>query len=980
MNKPAAILILLLTPALGLADPGAAWLLSKMPLRFDAESASRYVARTGGYTVSLDRAGAEFVGDNSRVRMEPAGCGRLSEPVGEDPLPGRTHYFIGSNQPRRKGGVGSVGRVRYRNVWPGIDLLFYGLNGSLEFDFILQPHADPRLIRLTVTGARPRLTAAGDLVLGAGNLRWKKPRLYQTAGGERVEVAGRFQVRGGRIQFSVGRYDPARPLVIDPVLSYSSFFGGAGNEAARALALDGAGNVYIAGYTTTSNLPVSRTAVQFAYGGQTANFMTGDAFVAKFSPSGALLYLTYLGGSADDVASAIAVDAAGNAYVTGYTNSSKFPISSSAPQRTYRGAGGNMIVTFGDAFVTKIGPNGDQILYSTYLGGTQDDMGLGIALDSAGEAYITGTTLSRNFPTTAGVVQPAFAGSGGQPVTDLNAPFFVAGDGFVAKLNAAGTQIVFATYLGGKMDDTPTSIAVDSSGNVFVAGATISADFPTTPLSVQPTYHNHDQNQNPFFFLGDGFITKLSPKADSILYSTFLGGSGDDSITAIALDAAGAVYVTGTTSSQDFPVTSNALQRGNAGPLLNNSAERVVGDAFVAKLVPSGATLAFSTYLGGSRDDAGYGIALGPDGAIYVTGQTTSTNFPISPDAAQARLAGSGGQNNNGDDWGDAFLAVLAADGSKVTYGTYLGGSMDDTAQGVAVDASGRVYITGCTMSSNFHVTPNAAQPLFGGVGAAGRLKGDAWLGVFTPSVTQPPPAGSPTLSAIENAASNAVGSVSPGMYFALYGSAIGPHTPAGAALDSSGKLATTIGNVQVLFDKAPAPLVYASDGQINGIVPYSVQGKTTVPVVVVYQNESSAALPVKVADALPAFFSADFSGQGQGAILNEDSSYNSASNPAPGGSQIVLFGTGEGQTIPAGVDGLIAGNNPPKPALPVSVTIGGVDAQITYYGGAPQEVAGAFQLNVVIPSSITTGNQPVVVKVGSASSAANFTVAVRNP
>ena len=217
----------------------------------------------------------------------------------------------------------------------------------------------------------------------------------------------------------MGSYKRGLPLVIDPVLFYSSYFGGAGNEAARALGLDGSGNIYIAGYTTTSNLPVPRNAAQSAYGGQTANFMTGDAFVAKFSPSGTLLYLTYLGGSGDDVASAIAVDAAGNAYITGYTNSGNFPVSNGAAQGSNRGGGGNTIVTFGDAFVTKIGPNGDKILYSTYLGGSRDELGLGIAVNSAGEAYVTGTTLSANFPVTPGVVRSTFAGSGGQPVTDL---------------------------------------------------------------------------------------------------------------------------------------------------------------------------------------------------------------------------------------------------------------------------------------------------------------------------------------------------------------------------------------------------------------------------------------------------------------------------------------------------------------------------------------------------------------------------------
>jgi uncharacterized protein (TIGR03437 family) len=832
------------------------------------------------------------------------------------------------------------------------------------------PGADPGRIRMAISGARWALNTEGGLEIGP--LVWKRPKVRQ--GAESIEA--RFRVRAGGVGFALGAWDRSQPLVIDPVLAYATYLGGTNNEAARAIGLDGAGNVYIAGYTTSNNLPVSRTAAQSSYGGHTTNFMTGDAFVAKFNPSGVMVYLTYLGGSGDDVASAIAVDAAGNTYVTGYTNSRNFPVSVNALQATYAGAGGNDLVKFGDAFVTKLSPNGDQMLYSTYFGGQLDELALGIAIDATGAVYITGVTQSFNLPTTPNAYQARIRGSGGQPVTDFGVPFFLAGDGFVAKLNPAGSAVVWATYLGGLLDDTPMAIALDKAGNVIVAGNTLSTDFPTTTGALQRTFRGSER-ENQFFHLGDGFITKLTADGTALVWSTYLGASGDDSITALAVDGTGAVYVTGTTSSSNFPVTTGAWRTTFSGPS-TQFAERVVGDAYLAKLDPTGATLVFATYIGGTGDDAGYGLALGGDGTIWVAGQTVSTDFPATADAGQKGLSGKGGQNNNGDNWGDGFVVGIAPDGTKATYATLIGGSLDDSAQGVAVDAAGNVWVTGCTVSGNFPTTADAQQAKFGGFSFVGRLKGDAFLARFGAPAPPPPPPPALVVSAVANAASNAAGTVSPGMIFVAYGNGLGPAALTGASLDASGKLANKIAGAQMLFDGIAAPLVYASARQVSGIVPYSVAGKTTTQVMASFDGQTSAALPVKVASAVPALFSADFSGTGQGAILNQDGSYNSAANPAAAGSIIVLFGTGEGQTVPAGVDGLIAAGVPPKPSQPVSVTVGGKLADIPYQGGAPQAVAGLYQVNVTIPADTAAGNQPVVVTVGGVSSVTGLTVAVK--
>ena len=411
------------------------------------------------------------------------------------------------------------------------------------------------------------------------------------------------------------------------------------------------------GYTQSTDFPTTAGAVQAASGGG----FDRDAFVTKLNPAGtALVYSTYLGGSGDDEAFGIAVDALGSAYVTGYTNSPNFP-TPGAVQPVFGGGS--------DAFVTKLNPAGAGLVYSTYLGGRYFDVGRGIAVDALGSAYVTGWTLSDNFPTTAGTVQPAFGGFN---------------DAFVTNLNPTG-GFVYSTYLGGSHVDQGYGIAVDALGNAYVTGETVSTNFPTTG-TVQPTFGGG---------FSDAFVTELTPTGTGLVYSTYLGGSSADVGFGVAVDALGSAYVTGGTDSPNFPTTAGAVQ----------PTPGFGGDAFVTKLAPAGTALLYSTYLGGSSIDTGVGIAVDAQGSAYVTGATNSPDFPT---------AGPGESTFGGGVY-DAFVTKLAPAGTELVYSTYLGGSDYDVGFGIAVDAQVNAYVTGATASANFP-TVGAEQPTFGGV------------------------------------------------------------------------------------------------------------------------------------------------------------------------------------------------------------------------------------------------------------------------
>ena len=677
------------------------------------------------------------------MRMKLVGANPAAEITGLEKLATKSNYFIGSDPTKWRMGVSSYAMVQYQGVYRGVDLVYYGNQGQLEYDFVVAPGADPRAITLAVetgnsklkTGQsaidnRPpaiaRIDAQGDLIIetGAGDVRLRKPVVYQLHPESRTPSPGSFnrqspldnrQFLDGRyvlrpagaekrnsksenrrseslsprleVALEIASYDPRLPLVIDPALSYSTFLGGSDSDTGYGVAVDPEGNVYVTGSTGSVDFPTASPYQASAAG----DF---DVFVAKLNAAGtALVYSTYLGGSGFDRGTAIAVDSAGNAYVTGMTASNNFPTSSAAFQKTF-GDGTCGTVLCSDAFVTKLDPTGATLLYSTYLGGGDADFGQGIAIDAAGNAYVTGSTLSTNFPTAA-PLQAAKAGES---------------DAFLAKLKPDGTGLVYSTYLGGADGDFGQAVAVDSAGNAYLTGYTFSSDFPT---------HNPLQSTNAG--LADVFVTEVNSAGAALVYSTYLGGSEIDRAYALAVDGSGNAYVTGDTVSSDFPL-KDAFQ-----PVMGSGTCDGVPcpDAFVAKLSSAGSAVAYSTYLGGVELEQGSGIAVDASGKAFVTGLTRSDDFPTLHPLQSAFGGGTCGANA----CPDAFVTELDATGSQLVYSTYLGGDKADFGQAIALDTSGNAYVTGSTASHNFPVTAGAIQAARGG----GVPTGDAFVAKITP-------------------------------------------------------------------------------------------------------------------------------------------------------------------------------------------------------------------------------------------------------
>jgi hypothetical protein len=591
------------------------------------------------------------------------GSGKEPEVVGLDELPGRSHYFVGRDPQRWRIGVPHYGRVVYRDLWEGVDLSVYGTDGGqLESDFTVFPGADPNIIGLRFEGARKvRLDEGGNLVVetGAGDVIQHRPLVYQRVGGERTGVDGSWVLRNDeQAGFRVAHYDRSRPLVIDPVLAYSTYLGGSGDDSGNSMTVDAAGNAYVTGYTGSIDFPTAGTPSQGTSGGGLS-----DAFVTKLSPTSGLLYSTYLGGSGEEAGLGIDVDTAGNAYVTGHTDSTDFPMAGT-PSQPVKAASR-------DAFVVKLSPT-SALVYSTYLGGSGWDYGYAVAVDTAGNAHVAGQTDSTDFPTAGTPSQPTYGGLG---------------DAFVTKLGPT-SSLVYSTYLGGSGFDWGRDIAVDATGNAYVVGGTQATDFPTAGTPLQAASGGDD----------DAFIAKLGPTS-SLVYSTYLGGSGAvEGADAVAVDAAGDVHVTGVTNSTNFPTAGPPSQASLAGGW----------DAFVAK-VSLATGLVYSTYLGGSGNDRGWGIALDASGSAHVTGETGSTDFPT---------AGVSVQPASGGGFADAFVAALAQT-SGLTYSTYLGGADYDWGTDVAVGEAGDVYVTGGAASTDFPTAGTPSQPASAGAGDA---------------------------------------------------------------------------------------------------------------------------------------------------------------------------------------------------------------------------------------------------------------------
>jgi uncharacterized protein (TIGR03437 family) len=967
------------------ASTPEAQLLSRLPLRFEETRSTQpsheltYTAHGGNFDVAIRPTESWLDIRGRRVRMALAGGNPHTQLEALNRLSGAANYFLGSEK-NWKTDVTGYGRIRSIGVYPGIDLVFHGESGRLEYDFIVAPHSDPGAIRLEFSGQRGlRVDANGDLLIStassAGNdeIRWKRPEIYQELDGRRTPVAGHFVVSRKRVRFEVAVYDRNRELVIDPTLSYSTYLGGSSNEGARSVAVDGSGNVYIVGNTATTNLPTTSGVVQPNFGGETATYDQGDAFVAKFSASGALVYLTYLGGSGDDTANAIAVDAAGNAYITGGTTSTNFPTAGTPYQSHNAGAGpaGAAILVFGDAFVAKLNPSGTQLIYSTYLGGPEDDFGTAIAIDSAGDAYVAGGTRSANFPTTTGAYRTILSGVGGQLIKSCcNLPLFDPGDAFVTKLDPTGSKLIFSTFVGGELDDVAFAIALDSSNNVYIGGFTLSVNFPTTTGAFQRNFGGSEQ-ANEFFTFGDGFVTKLNSTGTALLYSTYFGGAGDDSVTAIAVDAAGNAYFTGSTSTENWATSPGAFQPTYGGyteaefAVADPYVEQLIGDAYVAKLNPTGTALVYMSYLGGSTNDGGTGIAVDSAGNAYVTGFADSMNFPVTANALQPKMAGDGGQiGGSYYRYGDAFITVVNPTGTELLYSSYFGASYDEGALGLALDNSGTVYITGITISPNFPTTSNAAQKNYGGaMPFAGWAKGDAFLASFS-GLTNLPPA----ITKVANAEGESP-TIAPNTWVEVKGSNLAPagvSSPAcapGYCWQSSdfvnNQLPTTLQGVSVTLNGENAFVYYISPGQINILTPPDLKPG---PVTVQVTNNTlvSGSFSVQAQTYSESFFV--FNGGPyivathlNNTLVGPTTLYPGLSTPAAPGETIVIYANGFGATTVPVVSGAETQSGK-LPSLP-TIQIGTGTANVGFAGLISP---GLYQFNVTVPSSAQPGDNTI--------------------
>ena len=611
------------------------------------------------------------------LRMNLIGANRGAAVEGLNELEGKVNYLIGNDRAQWRTNISTFARVRYTEVYPGVDVVYYGNQRQLEYDFVVEPGRDAAAIGLKFEGAdKVEVDGAGDLLLSVGEsiIRQPKPFVYQEVAGVRREVEGGYVLDdAGRVRFALGEYDASLPLVIDPVLVYSTYLGGSGTDEGRDIAVDSAGNAYICGDTTSTNFPTANALDPTFGGGQFSG--ARDAFVTKLNAAGtALVYSTYLGGSGnavntningDDRCFGIRVDSAGSAYLAGETHSDDFP-TANAIQATYGGG-------LSDAFVTKLNASGSALVYSTYLGGSIFDAAGGIALDSSDNVYITGRSTSSNYPT-ANAIQSAYSGGPGADV-------------IITKINAAGNALVYSTYLGGNGGggfENGSSIDVDSAGNAYITGQTSSTNFPTAN-AIQAAFGGGSPD-------GDAFVTKINAAGNALVYSTYLGGSDNDVGADIDVDSSGFAHVAGFTFSSNFP-TANALDATLGG----------TEDGFVTKLNAAGTAFAYSTYLGGSGIDAANDIAVDAAGNAHVAGGAASTDFPTA-NPVQATLNGTG----------DTFVTKFNPTASALIYSTYFGGSGSERANAIALDTTGNVYVTGITDSTNFP-TLNPVQAANGG-------------------------------------------------------------------------------------------------------------------------------------------------------------------------------------------------------------------------------------------------------------------------
>jgi uncharacterized protein (TIGR03437 family) len=1044
--------------------------------------------------VAFDTHGALLVpGQGAPVRMKLQGATDV-EPELLEPTGSYSNYVVGRDASKWRTRVPHYRKVRYRSVLPGVDVVYYAAGTSLEYDFIIAPGADPESIQIAFEGARSvRTDRNGDLLVesAGGLIRHMRPRVYQMIAGQQIEIASAYRLDSKkRLGFSLAQYDRTNPVTVDPVVQFTRYVGGARRDTAAAVAVDPSGNVYLAGETNSLGISAA-SAFQSNLAAET------DAYVAKFTNTGALLWITYFGGSRSELALGVATDSAGNAYVAGNTLSPDLP--ASGAQRALGSTDAY------DGFVAKINPTGTNLAYATYIGGNGEDWVRGVAVDSAGGAWVTGWTRSANFPVQS-AFQGGYAGGGG--------------DAFLTRVAPTGTSFTYSTYFGGEGQDQASGVAVDAAGSAYVTGRTSSAAFPLVQ-SAQTRIAGGP---------GDAFVLKLNPARNQLVFSVLLGGSDDDYGIAVQSDENGGAYAVGYTKSANFPATRGAVQTALGGG----------SDIFVAKVDEAG--VSYATFIGGNGDDWAGGIAVDAAGTAYISGWTNSPNFPVR-NAAQTTYIGSETRNRF-----DAVSARVSPSGDSLLYSTFFGGRGEDVAQGIALDRSGQIWLAGLTSSADLLATsspyaegetdaflarlsPDAAVALLSAQPSTIRLTarlGDAapvqvtvpirattgntqftagtnvpWLQIAPQSGTAPgnltltvtpgqlaagenrgeitlrsvshtltvpvivtvvaapvvrstepavltpgtanttvtlvgggfttastvevndapavttfvdaqtlrvviPPAlvqaegvvrvvvvnpdvrslpyelrvasDAPRVAAagIVHAATWTAGPVSPGQIVILGGSGFGADSLV-VAVPSGGIFGTTLASTRVLFDGTPAPLLWVRSGQVAAVVPASVAGRSATQVAVEFRGRASAAVPVAVQQAVPGVFTRTGTGTGPAAALNEDGSTNSQENPALRGSVVVLYATGLGVTSPALPDGSVVTGADALAQTPVTVVIGGQTAAVEYAGGVPGQTVGLYQLNVRVPLGIPAGDNPVVVFSGSFSSpSAGITLSVR--
>ncbi len=698
-----------------------------VPNRGQVDETALFYAKTSRYTLWLTKEGLVF-DSTRRMKKENAEPKRLSPRDMNDPedflyerdvsrlvflkanrspvvIPvdatdHEVNYFIGNDESKWRTNVQTSRAVLYKELYPNIDLRVYGMEEQIEYDFVVKPGGEVSDIGLEYKDVETtRIDSEGNLIVNTefGEIIHAKPVCYQVIGGAGIEIQAEFmKTQDNNYGFKVEGYDRNYELIIDPtVLVYSTYLGGSGWDMGYGIAVGPEGAIYVTGRTYSFDFPIQNPI-------QGSHAEVDDVFIVKVNASGsALIYSTYLGGSGSDFSQGMAVDSEGAAYVTGHTDSIDFP-TKDAIQGGYGGEG--------DAFISKINASGTALVYSTYLGGSGSDGGSSITVDPEGAVYVAGSTSSFDFPT-QNPIQETKAGQD---------------DAFITKVNASGSALIYSTYLGGSSADYGNGVAVGSEGVAYVTGDTKSADFPTQ----NPIQGSHGNADDPIIVSHpDVFITKVNASGSAMVYSTYLGGSGEDVGRSIAVDSEDAACVTGYTSSIDFP-TQSPIQETNAGQY----------DAFITKISASGSVVIYSTYLGGSYWDIGFGMAVDFEGAAYVTGYTNSIEFPTRSPIQQNCAGGT-----------DIFIANVNSSGSIHVYSTYLGGSGDDNGYGIAVDSEGAAYVTGNTYSVDFPTQ----NPIYGTY--AGELDAFIVKLLFTGPV--------PTYSLTITAGSGGTTDPSPGTY-----------------------------------------------------------------------------------------------------------------------------------------------------------------------------------------------------------------------